>query len=66
MENIGGGMAALSKSAVGPDLAWLSTGIKNSQKSMCSHIIFIVFFKFQMENAGGDGFNEFLIDIISV
>jgi hypothetical protein len=62
MENIGGGMAALSKSAVGPDLARLSTGIKNSQKSMCSHIIFLFSLNLD-EIAGGDGVNQFLLKI---
>ena len=43
MENIVGRMAAPSKSAVG--LIWN----KNSQANLCSHDIFIVFFKFLIE-----------------
>ena len=57
MENIGGGMAALSKSAVGP--IWLRSWLeKNPPKNLCSHVILIVFFKFYIEIAGGDGINQ--------
>ena len=51
--------------AILPNLARLGLVIKIKTNSMCSHVIFIVFFKFYMENAGGDGFNEFLMDIPS-
>ena len=27
------------------------------------HVIFIVFFKFEIENTGGDGFNNFFVNI---
>ena len=50
MDNIGSGMAAPSKSAVGADLARPSAGIKNSPKDLCSHVIFIVFFKLKNYN----------------
>ena len=63
MENIGGGMAAPSKSAVGPIVLGRWLDIKDSPKNLCSHVIFIVFFKFQIEIAGGDGINQFLLKI---
>ena len=44
MENIGGGMAALLKSAVRPILARPYAGIKNSQKKLVQNVIFSVFF----------------------
>jgi hypothetical protein len=47
-----------------PSLARLGPVIKIKTNSLCSHVIFIVFF-FKIENAGGDGFNEFLMDIPS-
>ena len=34
------------------DLAWSLAGIKNSPKNFCSHVIFIIFFKFQIRIAG--------------
>ena len=43
MENIGCGMAAPS------DLARPLTGMYNSPKNLCSHVIFIVFYKFWIE-----------------
>jgi hypothetical protein len=49
--------------AVLPSLPQLGPVIKIKTDFMCNHVIFIVFFKFQIENAGGDGFNEFLMDI---
>jgi hypothetical protein len=41
--------------------AWSSAGLKIKTNSMCSHVIFVVVLKFQIENAGGDGFNQFII-----
>ena len=37
--------------------------LKIKTYSMCSHVIFVDLFKFQVENANGDGFIQFLIDI---
>ena len=45
------------------ELARSSAGIKNRPKNLCSHVIFIVFFKFYIEIAGGDGINQFLLKI---
>ena len=47
------------------DLAQPSAGIKNSPKNLCGHVIFIVFFKLQIEIAGGDGdgTNQFILKI---
>ena len=45
------------------DLDRQSAGIKNSPKNLCSHVIFIVFFKLELEIAGGDGINQFLLKI---
>ena len=45
--------------AVLPNLAQLWPVIKFQRNSMCSHAIFIVFFKFQMENGGGDDLMNF-------
>ena len=45
------------------NFAWLGPVIKIKTNPMCSHVIFVVFFNFQVENAGGDGFNEFHMDI---
>ena len=50
------------KLAVLPNLTWLGLVIKIKTNSMCSHVIFIVL---KMENAGGDSFSEFLMDIPS-
>ena len=47
------------------DLPRLLAGTKNSPKSMCSHVIFIVFFNFLIEIAGGGGVNQFLLKIQS-
>ena len=44
------------------DLAQPLARIKNSQ-NLCSHVIFIVFFKCKIEIAGGDGINQFLLKI---
>ena len=51
--------------AVLPGLAWLSAGLKIKTNSMYSHVIFIAFFKLQIENIDGDDFNQFLMDIPS-
>ena len=51
--------------AVLPSLAWLSAGLKIKTNSMHSHVIFIAFFKLQIENVDGDDFNQFLMDIPS-
>ena len=32
---------------------------------MCSHVIFIIYFKFWIDNGVGDGFNQFFMDISS-
>ena len=46
--------------------AWPLAGLKIKTNYMWSHVIFVVFFKFQIKkNAGGDGFNQFLMDIPS-
>ena len=45
------------------DFALPLAGIKNSPKILCSHVIFIVFFKFWIEIASGDGDNQFLLKI---
>jgi hypothetical protein len=47
------------------DLARPLAGIKNSPKKLLlpCHVIFIVFFKFLLEIAGGDGINQFLLKI---
>ena len=37
--------------------------IKIKTNCMCSHVILIAFFELKIENAGGDGFNKFLMDI---
>ena len=42
--------------AVLPDSARLSAVRNINTDCMCSHVIFIVFFKFCLENADGDGF----------
>jgi hypothetical protein len=42
------------------------TGIKNGTKNLCSHVIFIVFFKFLVEIAGGDGINHFFFENQSI
>ena len=42
--------------AVLPDSARLLAVRKINTNCMCSHVIFIVFFKFCLENADGDGF----------
>ena len=39
--------------------------IKIKKKCICSHVIFIFSFKFWIKNAGGDGFNQFLMNIPS-
>ena len=44
--------------------AWLLAVIKFKTNCKCSHIIFIAFFTFWIENAGGDGFNQFLKNIL--
>ena len=36
--------------------------IKIKTNCMCSHVILIAFFELKIENAGGDGFNQFLLD----
>ena len=46
------------------DLARLLAGIKKN-RPMYIHVIFIVFFKFQIESAGDSDFNQFLLDIPS-
>ena len=46
-----------------PDLARPLAGIKNSPKILCRHVISIVFFKLELEIAGGDGINQFLLKI---
>ena len=48
------------------DLARLSAGIKNSPKNLCGHVIFIVFFKYQIKIAGGDGINHFFFENPSI
>ena len=64
MENIGGGMAGSTvEISCWVDLARSSAGMKNGPKNLCSHVIFIVFFKFCIEIAGGDGINQFLLKI---
>ena len=51
--------------AILPNLARPLAGLKIRTNSMCRHVIFIVFFKFWIENASSDGFNQFLTDIPS-
>ena len=36
---------------------------KEQPKKLCSHVIFIVFFKFLIEIAGGDGINQLFSEI---
>jgi hypothetical protein len=43
-------------SCILPDSARLLAVRKINTNCMCSHVIFIVFFKFCLENADGDGF----------
>ena len=45
------------------NLAWLSAGINNGPKNMCTHVIFIVFFEFYLEIGGGDGVNQVFLKI---
>ena len=40
-------------------------GLKIKTNSMYSHVIFIAFFKLQIENIDGDDLNQFLMDIPS-
>ena len=40
-------------------------GVRKIKTAMCSHVILIAFFEFKIENAGGDGFNQFLMNIPS-
>ena len=42
--------------------AWPLAGLKIKTNSLCSPVTLIVFFKFLIENAGGDNFNQFLIE----
>ena len=42
---------------------WART--KTSPKSTCSHIIFVVYFKFWIKNSGGEDFNQILMNIPS-
>ena len=58
------GSAKQHLAAVLPSLAWPSDGLIKTN-SMCRHVIFVVFFKFWIENATGDDFNQFLMDIPS-
>jgi len=46
MENIGSGMAALSKSAIRPIWNGGQRWIKKQPKNLCGHVISIVFFEF--------------------
>ena len=45
------------------DLPQPLAGIKNSPKNLCSHVIFIVFFKFEIEIVGGDGINPHQLEL---
>ena len=60
MEQSSKGSVSRRSAAVLSNFAWLllaETKIKTNW--MCSHVIFIIYFKFWIENTGGDGFNQF-------
>ena len=45
-------------------LPWPSAGTKIRPKSRCSHaVIFVIYFEFQIKNAGGEDLNRFLLKI---
>jgi hypothetical protein len=57
MKNIGGGIAAPSFSAFGPIL--LGWNKKQHPKNMCSHVIFVIYFRFSIKHGGAEDFNQF-------
>ena len=44
----------------------LKTVLAQTAEIKKCHVIFIVFFKFEIENAGGDGFNKFFFYFVRI
>ena len=44
-------------------MTWCA-GTKNSPKSLWSHVLFVIYIKFQIKNAGGEGFNQRFVSSI--